>query len=187
MTKFDSIVKAIEATKGTPRTGWLLKGVPPAIAETIASHTYEAAIYSLLLSLGLKKHHVSIDPYKAVTLTLLHDVAEAFIGDIVKLVSDNKLKGAKERLEVEVVREYLGIEEVNKLIEEYYERKTLEAKVAKLADLLATCIQAKRYMKLGYNVNDTYSRVKEGLKKCMTEDKIIRSLKSLIEELTETS
>jgi len=131
MTKFDSIVKAIEATKGTPRTGWLLKGVPPAIAETIASHTYEAAIYSLLLSMGLKKHHVSIDPYKAVTLTLLHDVAEAYIGDIVKLVSD-KLKGAKERLEVEVVREYLGIEEVNKLIEEYYERKTLEAKVTTL-------------------------------------------------------
>jgi len=39
-------------------------------------------------------------------------------------------------------------------LEEYHGASSIEAKLAKLADLIATHVQAKRYLELGYKVED---------------------------------
>jgi putative hydrolase of HD superfamily len=64
------------------RTVWLLRGVPPSLAETVAEHSFLSAF--ICIELGSRIQGVDIG--KAVLYTLIHDLGEAFIGDITKPV-----------------------------------------------------------------------------------------------------
>lgn len=84
--------------KNLPRTGWVLRGAP---RESVAEHSYGAAIIALVLSRMEKlsaKNEASL-----VRLALLHDLHEARIGDLVpsqkrKLMPD-EAKAEREMLE----------------------------------------------------------------------------------------
>ncbi|WFO75623.1 HD family hydrolase [Desulfurococcaceae archaeon MEX13E-LK6-19] len=169
----------IASLKNLPRTGWLLRGVPPSVAETVAEHSFEAAIISLLISSNIKENNKNIDPLKAISLTLVHDIAEAFIGDIVKAFS-NKIGSIKEKIEAEIVDEECHISVLSRLFKEYIEGKTIEAIVAKISDLLATYLQGMRYRAQGYNVEEiAYNSLKKALelaKKYDIEDEVKRVL-----------
>jgi len=141
---------------------------------------YEAAVYGLLLSLKLRDQGVNIDPYKTTSLIIVHDIAEAYTGDIIKWVS---LKLGKIKREIEAIRKHISIEEIIKLVEEYYEGVTLESRVAKIADLLATLTQARRYMRLGFNVNDIYERVKKEIADYVERYREISSLKEILDSI----
>ena len=64
--------------KNLPRTGWLLTHAP---RESVAEHTYGAAIIALMLA-RMEKLKAS-DEAALVRLALLHDLHEARIGDLV--------------------------------------------------------------------------------------------------------
>ncbi|GEM_PF-6641716 len=60
---FEAISLTMKAIKNIPRTEWLIRVIPPSIAETVATHTYEAAIYSLILSIELRRAGVKVNEY----------------------------------------------------------------------------------------------------------------------------
>jgi len=105
------------------------QGVPCALAETVAEHSYLASLIALDLSSRLKSRGINIDPLKTASLALVHDVAEAFIGDIAKTF--DKLTGeVKTEVELRVAEEYIK----NKFLLELY-KDFSKAKLLKLRSL----------------------------------------------------
>jgi putative hydrolase of HD superfamily len=141
--------RLLAALKSTPRTGWMLRGVPAAIAETIAEHLAESSILALYISEKLASCGISVDPYRAAAIAVSHDLAEAVIGDIVKKAVELIGRDVKERAEMEALKE-LGDMLPARLAVEYIEANTAEALAAKIAETLATLLQAIRYVKQGY-------------------------------------
>lgn len=108
------------------------------ISDTIASHSYRVAIIAWVLAKQEKA-----DLYKTVMMGLLHDMAEARTGDhnwihkrYVKIYED------------EIHKEQLGtlpFPDFKELIDEYVERKTKEAIIAKNADILDQVLLLREY------------------------------------------
>lgn len=137
--------------KSTPRSGWMLRGVPAAIAESIAEHLAESAILALVLGERVREKGVAVDIYLAAAIAAAHDAAEAFVGDIVKRAVDIIGRDAKERAELLSLKEEgLGGTVLYRLVAMYVKQDTLEAKVAKAAETLSTLIQAVRYYEAGH-------------------------------------
>ncbi len=151
--------------KSLARTGWMNRGVPPALAETVAAHTFEVSFLTLLITKALVRRGVNVDLGKALTIAIIHDIPEALAGDIVKWSKD-RLRGV-ERLDEEALKD-LGLGSFNELLREFEEKTTLEGAIVKLADHLATMLEAKRYLGRGYDVSDIAegcaSAIKELLK-----------------------
>ncbi|KAJ2790160.1 hypothetical protein H4R20_007059, partial [Coemansia guatemalensis] len=69
--EFLSIVERLKRTK---RTGWINNGISG--PESIADHMYRMGIMAMLID------DASIDRSKCVKMSIVHDLAEALIGDI---------------------------------------------------------------------------------------------------------
>ena len=148
--------------KSLVRTGWMQRGVPPAIGETVAQHSWEAGVIAYYLSKKILEKGVELNPEKAVTIAVFHDIGETLLGDLPKWTSDRLPQ--KEEIELEAIKE-LGLGE--ELFEEY-KGKSLEGQVAKFSEMLSTYLQAKRYLKQGYDVGEilnSYLKVLEEVKK----------------------
>jgi Predicted hydrolases of HD superfamily len=76
--------RALEACKNLVRTGWMQRGVPPALGETVASHSFEAAVIAYLISEELKEIGVNVNPEHATVIALFHDIGESVLGDLPK-------------------------------------------------------------------------------------------------------
>jgi putative hydrolase of HD superfamily len=152
----NALVTALMAVKSTPRTGWMLRVVPPAIAETIAGHMAESALIALVLSERMSSIcDVKLSPERAASIALIHDIAEAFVGDIVKRAADYIGKDLKESMELHVARDELG--EFSLLIEllnDYIAQESVEARIAKAAEQFSTLLQGLRYLDNGYPVEE---------------------------------
>jgi len=164
--KVETLFKFLEALKNIVRTGWMLRGIPASIGETVAEHSFEASVLAFYLASKLRDKGVNIDVNKVAVLALLHDLPEAITGDIVRYVKDAIVRARD--FEEKVSTEAFG-DEIASLIREFNELKTYEAKVARLAEILATHIQGKRYLANGYSrvediVNNTLEEIKELIK-----------------------
>lgn len=137
-----SFMHRIEQLKMNKRTGWLHHRVPA--AESIADHMYRMAMLAMLCP-----HDVDIG--KAVMLALVHDLAEAEVGDLTPL--DGVSKEEKTRREAEalsyLVHDLLGSSpaalRIEALWKEYEERETLESKLVKDLDRFELILQATEY------------------------------------------
>ena len=160
-------LERIASLKSLVRTGWMQRGVPPSIGETVAAHSFEAAVIAYYLASELQRRGIKVDPYKSSVLALFHDVGEAILGDIPKWTTDRL--GIKKRELEEQANGLLGTGEV---FREYKESNSIEAKIAKLSDRLSTLLQAYRYSKLGYDVDEiieSYEREIDALVSDMPE------------------
>ena len=107
--------------------------------DNIASHSLRTAFIGYFLAKELKA-----DADKVMKMCLLHDIEEVRTGD------QNWLhKKYIKSFEDEVRREQLdgmdNVEEIKELSKEYDERKTIEAKIAKDADLLDQTFLLREY------------------------------------------
>jgi putative hydrolase of HD superfamily len=130
--------------KDEKRTGWELRNIED--PESVADHSWGVA----LLSLNYMPEQ--LDTEKVLKLAIIHDVAEAEVGDIAKRAVDAETKVSeeeKQKLEEKAVQNYS--EKLGTFIEEnwkeYDERKTEEAKFVKDMDLIDMCLQALKYEK----------------------------------------
>ncbi|MGC8566560.1 MAG: HD domain-containing protein [Caldisphaera sp.] len=136
------------------RTGWMLSGVCPACSETVSMHSFASSLIALELSLKFD----DVNPYEAASIALIHDIGEATIGDITKGIDLDKK---------EVENEAINNLNISNLIKELYfrysERKTKEAIIAKISDLIATYLVALKYEKEGFNIDQikdsTYNEI----------------------------
>jgi putative hydrolase of HD superfamily len=77
-------------------------------------------------------------------MCLLHDIEEARFGDQ-NWVNKKYVKVFEKEIVEDQLRGLLNSEELLNLLKEYYERKTLEAKIVKDADLLDQILLLKEY------------------------------------------
>lgn len=156
------LIKAAMALISVARTGWMIRGIPSNLSETVADHSFLTAYVCMDLISRLNDPNISLE--KTVLYAIIHDIGEAYIGDVVKTASI-RLGGIKTQIELEVVEREIDNDIVKQLYREYAESKNKEALLAKLCNYVATYIKGVEYAKIGYRVNDvlesTYAEIKE--------------------------
>ncbi len=175
----------VTCLKNVPRTGWLLRGIPPSIAEDVAEHTFEVMLITYILCRKLIKNSINIDLGKALTIALFHDVPEVLMGDIVKWAKD-RIGDLKERMEIEALKELGFNDEVN-MFSEYLNLSSIEGVIVRIADLAATIRQGMEYLRQGYEeVTDIVRNNKLGIRKLLDsikDEKIKEVVKKSLSEL----
>ncbi|GAA5894200.1 hypothetical protein JCM5296_004683 [Sporobolomyces johnsonii] len=136
----------IERLKTNKRTGWVNQGIDK--PESIADHMYRMAMMCLAFpELG------TLDISKCVMLSIVHDMAEADVGDITPEHASGVSKETKLALEEKAMERYQGLLghpsipslRIKALWDEYEARETAESKFVKDLDLFELCVQAVEY------------------------------------------
>lgn len=130
--------------KTTKRTGWVMRGVHE--PESIADHMYRMSLMSMVASFS----NGALDTNRCIKLALIHDLAEAQVGDITPHcgVSDQD----KHKMELETMERIrtmlgpmMGGDEILDLWKEYEGGTTEEAKLLKDLDKIEMILQAQEY------------------------------------------
>ncbi|KAK4404425.1 5'-deoxynucleotidase HDDC2 [Sesamum angolense] len=129
--------------KTTKRAGWVRREVQE--PESIADHMYRMGLMALIAS-----DIPGVNRDKCVKMAVVHDIAEAIVGDITP--SDGIPKEEKSRREQEALKsmcELLGggarAKEIHDLWMEYEQNSSMEAKVVKDFDKVEMILQALEY------------------------------------------
>lgn len=156
--------------KEIERSGWKYWNISKeARVESIAEHIYGTqqlamAIYS--------EFDLEIDIFKVITMLSLHETEEIRIGDITpfdKISEQEKLEKGKQA----VGKTFTPLTKKNlfiKLIDEFNERKTPEAKFAYLCDKMECDLQAKKYS------DDGRFELDDGISKDIMEDERVKQI-----------
>jgi putative hydrolase of HD superfamily len=126
------------------RQGWLRVGIAPERCESVAEHSLFVALLGLFIADGF---FPEADASKVVRIALLHDLGEAYVGDITPHDGvDREAKHALERRAVETLlgklprgAEYLA------LWDEYEHGASFEARLVRQLDRLEMGLQACVY------------------------------------------
>jgi putative hydrolases of HD superfamily len=142
-----ALCEQIAALKLLPRTGWLQRGVNP--AESVAEHTFGVA----LLALAVADATPGVDRGKLLALALVHDMAEALLGDLPAsarrhLGADAKLRAERGAL-AELMAGLPGGAGHLALWEEYAAGASREARLIKALDRVEMLAQALAYERAG--------------------------------------
>ncbi|KAK1417142.1 hypothetical protein QVD17_26264 [Tagetes erecta] len=129
--------------KSTKRAGWVKRDI--AGPESIADHMYRMGLMALISS-----DTPGVNRDKCIKMAIVHDIAEAIVGDITP--SDGVPKEEKSRREKEAIDHMCKLlgggpraEEIHELWMEYEENSTNEAKVVKDFDKIEMILQALEY------------------------------------------
>lgn len=159
--------------KDVIRTGWKDWGVKRFRVESVAEHIY--GVQMLAISMW-SQFGYEIDIKKVITMLAVHELEEVIIGDLTQFQID---KASKDKLGHEAINKMLsGLvsgEEIERLILEFDERATSEAKFAYQCDKLECDIQCKLYdeekcVNLSMQENNTTAR-DESVQKLLREGK----------------
>lgn len=146
LKKILKVFLTLQWAKELPRQGFIALGFKRNEADSVAAHSWTTSVLVYFLASELKKNRVKIDINKAVKMALFHDMAETIVGDVGTFVK-GMAKGAFAPIEEEglksLVSDLPSKEEVIQLVEEYMQRKTIEARVCKVADNLDALAQVK--------------------------------------------
>jgi putative hydrolase of HD superfamily len=150
---YESILRFIHIVgkvKGLIRTGWREKvGIEK--PESVADHMYRTAVISMIIS-DLE----GFDTEKVLRMALLHDLAEAFTGDLTPTQKEMYKPLNVMELEEEAIRKILSnlpenISDVYLSIwREIRDSESEEAKLVRSVDKLEMAVQAEEYIGQGY-------------------------------------
>ena len=140
--------------------------------ESVAEHSWMMT----LLTFFVRDQFPEADMYKVIRMCLIHDLGEAFTGDI---PSFNKTD-ADEKKEEELLYDWVKslpepyAQEMQELYQEMAERKTLEAKIYKAMDGLEAVIQhnisdLSTWIPREYDLNMTYADDKVAFSEYLTK------------------
>jgi putative hydrolase of HD superfamily len=148
--------------KKTKRTGWIRNGISS--PESIADHMHRMAMIAWMID------DPNLDRNRLIKMTIVHDVAEAIVGDLTP--DDPVSKEEKAQLERQAMKQLVDTlgqtehaKEMLELWEEYEEGITEEAVVCKDIDKFEMILQAYEYEKehqvvLQSFFDSTYGRFK---------------------------
>jgi putative hydrolase of HD superfamily len=131
--------------KDTPRAGWRLRGI--STPESVAEHSHRVALLALVLA---PRAAPPLDVGRCVAMALVHDLAEALVGDITPY--DGVPGDEKRRREAAAMRELAALAGDASLVSlwrEYDAAETAEARFVKELDKLETVLQAAEYARDG--------------------------------------
>ncbi|XP_030523652.1 5'-deoxynucleotidase HDDC2 isoform X2 [Rhodamnia argentea] len=129
--------------KTTKRAGWVRRDVKD--PESVADHMYRMGLMALIAS-----DIPGVDRNKCIKMAIVHDIAEAIVGDITPSDGISKVeKSRREREALDHMCRLLGGEsqakEINELWMEYEANLSPEAKVVKDFDKVEMILQALEY------------------------------------------
>ncbi|MBI2012482.1 HD domain-containing protein [Candidatus Curtissbacteria bacterium] len=146
LRKILKVFLTLQWAKELPRQGFIALGFKRNEADSVAAHSWTTAMLTYFLASEMKKNGQKVDVDKAVKMALFHDMAETIVGDVGTFVK-SMAKGAFAGIEAEglkwLVSDLPSKNEIIQLVEEYMRRKTLEARLVKVADNLDALAQAK--------------------------------------------
>lgn len=146
LQKILKVFLTLQWAKELPRQGFIALGFKRNEADSVAAHSWTTTVLVYFLATELKKERVKIDVNKAVKMALFHDMAETIVGDVGTFVK-GMAKGAFAPIEEEglkwLVKDLPSNKEIVQLVEEYMQRKSIEARVCKVADNLDALAQTK--------------------------------------------
>ncbi|KAJ1722067.1 hypothetical protein LPJ53_003474 [Coemansia erecta] len=137
-----SFLSIVEKLKRTKRTGWINNGIKG--PESIADHMYRMGIMAMLVD------DPALDRTKCIKMAIVHDLAEALVGDITPY--DGISKEQKRMLEqsgmkqiVETLGNTAQAQEIAALWQEYEDDATDEAHLVHDLDKCEMIQQAMEY------------------------------------------
>ena len=150
--------------KRLPRTGWLLAGVLP--CETVADHTAGVALLTLGLAAAINQDWRAVgleqplDSGVAVTIAVLHDLAESQVTDLprrsARLIGAAVKRQAEAAALDEILQPLPGGAAYVALWQEYVDSASPEARLVHDADQLEMVHQALHYERAGHRVLDEF-------------------------------
>lgn len=153
----------LQRLKSLDRTGWVLRGLSPG-TESVASHSFGVAVTAMLLADQLIARGMEIDIARTLRMALVHDWAEARIGDLPRTATHYFGREARRRAELAAfgnMVEGLGVGETIylDLFEDYEQRSSMEARLVKAADIIDLLVEALALEKAGHRGLDEFWEV----------------------------
>jgi putative hydrolase of HD superfamily len=144
----------LQRLKGLNRTGWALRGLPPDI-ESVAAHSFGVETVTMLLADRLTSNGVKLDVTRMLRMALLHDWAEARIGDMPRTGTLYFGSEARRKAELQAFNDLIAgagdqQELYRELFEDYEQRNSLEARLVKAADIIDLLVQVLALERAGY-------------------------------------
>jgi len=146
LKKILKVFLTLQWAKELPRQGFIALGFKRNEADSVAAHSWTTAMLTYFLASEMKKNGQKVDLNKAIKMALFHDMAETIVGDVgtfVKGMASGAFAGIEEEGLKWLVKDLPTTKEITSLVSEYTQRKTLEARLVKLADNLDALAQAK--------------------------------------------
>jgi putative hydrolase of HD superfamily len=148
VSDLDALLSAF-ALKDEGRTGWQLRGVVD--PESVAAHAWGVSYLCLCFA-----DRAGVDADRALRLAVVHDVAEAEVGDVptradpaAETVSaEEKLRRERAAM-ADLTADLDAGDDLRSLWAEYEARETPEARFVKDMDLVEMCLQALYYEREG--------------------------------------
>jgi len=148
MKKIANLLFEAKILKEIPRSGYHYLGVGK---ESVAEHSFCTTFIAYVMSQLLPE----VNSLKLTHMCLLHDLAEARIGDLNTV--HKKYVSADESKALEDATAGLKFgEKMTALIKEFEDGKTVEAKLARDADHLALVLELKELIDIGYEPPKTW-------------------------------
>lgn len=127
--------------KDIPRAGFAFLG---AGRESVAEHCFAAAFIGFVMS----KLEPQADAYRLLAMCLVHDLAEARIGDL-NYVQKKYVTADEKQAIADATQNVVFGDEISGLIDEFNQQETIEARLAHDADQLAFILDLKSIADVG--------------------------------------
>jgi putative hydrolase of HD superfamily len=154
----------LQRLKSVDRAGWPLRGLP-AGTESVAAHSFGVAATAMLLADNLIARGVELDVERMLRMALMHDWAEARIGDMPRTATQYFGTEARRKAEsnafADIVASVENSETYAKLFDDYERRASVEAKLVKAADIIDLLIQVLALERAGSTGLDEFWEVVE--------------------------
>jgi len=162
-------LKTLHQLNYLKRSGWLLRGVPQDICESVATHCYSAAKAGF--------HYTQDLPLT--TMLLVHDWPEAISGDPTPHDKiDPRIKHQREYEAMQFITKPLPYGDgLMNIWLEYEHKNTPRAQLAHQLDKLDAGVKALFYEHLGFNVSEFYPYTLEKL----TDPVLVEIFETLLE------
>jgi len=157
-----AVLFELQRLKRLDRTGWSLRGMPPG-TESVAAHSFGVSIAAMLLADELVARGVHINVEQVLRISLLHDWAEARVGDMPKTATSyfgaEARKSAESAALNDMVQHLNTRAQYQQLYQDYEERELLEARLVKAADVLDLLVQVLALERAGARGLDEFWEV----------------------------
>lgn len=173
-----SLSRIMDKIKRIRRTGWLKSKIYH--AESVADHLH----HTLIVAIYLRRYiDLDLDWMKILILSAIHDLGEAYMGDIPYPIKTDEDR----HIELEHLKEILELLGLENVLDEVEESESLEHHIYKFSELLATYTQGLIYLERGFRdpyvyeiLENTLERMKEISSKLNVE--ILKNIVSTLEK-----
>lgn len=175
--QYYQFIKEAEKLKSVTRTAWSQKGR----RESTAEHSWRLALFAGIISEDYPKLNIT----KVLMMCLIHDIGELEDGDVSAVLRPDSRQ--KDQKEIEAAKRVFSLlpspsgERLLKLLEEYQEAQTPEARLVKALDKAETIIQHNQGMNpedFNYEFNLSYGEA------YFKDDPVLKELKCILDHDT---